>query len=192
MRFQSIVRSSLKRSRGRSVYPLPAALALAFLLLPMAGVSGTGGDGVRGGPPPADQETVPLANPMPGARITSHFGPTIDPFTGKEAHHDGIDVAGPGAAPILAPAPGRVELATAKYEGGGSYGTVVLLDHGDGLKTFYSHLGQLAVRSGQRVDRGEQLGVQGATGKVTGPHLHFEVRVDGEPRDPADYVADWR
>lgn len=185
MRIESIVRTSAKRPGGRPSYPLPAALVLGFLLLPMAGFAG-------GERPTADQETITLANPMPGARITSRYGPTTDPFSGAEAHHDGIDVAGPGATPILAPAPGRVELATTDYRGGASYGTVVLLDHGGGLKTFYSHLGRLAVRAGQRVDRGELLGVQGATGRVTGPHLHFEVRVDGEPRDPAAFVADWR
>jgi murein DD-endopeptidase MepM/ murein hydrolase activator NlpD len=93
---------------------------------------------------------------------------------------------------VLAPAPGVVLVATEDYEPSPASGTVVIVDHGDGLQTMYAHLGSLAVTDGESVARGQLLARVGSTGKSTGPHLHFEVRVGGEPKDPAEYVADWR
>ena len=73
-----------------------------------------------------------------------------------------------------------------------SAGTVIVLDHGDGMQTFYSHLGTLEVEPGQQVARGEIIATVGSTGKSTGPHVHFEVRKDGERKDPALFVDDWK
>ena len=100
-------------------------------------------------------------------------------------------VGKPGSE-IHAAAAGRVEEATTDYAGGAAHGTVVILDHGGGIKTFYSHLDRLDVAKGQSVACGEVLGTQGTTGKVTGAHLHFEVWENGEFRDPALFVSEWR
>jgi len=187
MRLKAIMREE-PAARARATYSLPLAFALGLFLLPMAR-----GPQVEEAPARLDQpQEVVLSNPMPGSRITAAWGPTLSPFTGKEVHHRGIDVVGKPGAEIHAPAAGVVEVATVEYSGGRDHGTVVVLDHGNGIKTFYSHLDVLAVREGERVSRGEALGTQGSTGKVTGAHLHFEVWVDGEYTDPALFVAEWR
>lgn len=127
-------------------------------------------------------------DPVPQGRLTSPFGERLHPLTGERVHHRGVDLAAPVGTPILSPAAARVTLATERYEGGDHHGTVVVLDHGGGLQSFYSHLDSLAVTPGQEVARGEQVGTVGATGEVTGPHLHFEVWRDGEPVDPGTLV----
>jgi beta-lactamase regulating signal transducer with metallopeptidase domain len=138
------------------------------------------------------QITLVLANPLPGGEITARYGMMINPFTEKEAHHNGIDVKGPAGSEIVAPAAGTVAVATTEYEGGAGYGNVVVVDHGDGLKTLYAHLGDLKVEEGQSVAKGDVLAIQGSTGKSTGPHLHFEVSLDGDHLNPSLFVADWR
>lgn len=187
------------RHPARSLYPAPVAAAFALFLLPMAEF-----EPPRESPAtPATVETaerladrgpqeIVLANPVPGSRVTARFGPMTNPFTGDPADHSGIDLAGPAGVPVLAPADGTVEVATGEYSGGAAYGTVLIIDHGAGVKTLFAHLGRLTVERGARVRRGEQVAEQGATGKVTGPHVHFEVWIDGEVRDPAELVADWR
>ncbi|KPJ94201.1 MAG: hypothetical protein AMS18_04175 [Gemmatimonas sp. SG8_17] len=187
MRLKTLMRREGTGTPVRTAYSLPLAFALGLFLLPMAR-----GPQVENGPVRLYQpQEVVLANPMPGSRITAAWGPMVSPFTGKEVHHRGIDVVGTPGAEIYAPAAGVVEVATVEYSGGRDHGTVVILDHGSGIKTFYSHLDVLAVREGQRVSQGEALGTQGSTGKVTGAHLHFEVWVDGEYTDPALFVAEW-
>lgn len=99
--------------------------------------------------------------------------------------HAGIDIAAPLGAPIAAAATGRVVLAT---RAGGPYGTMVIVDHGDGIRTVYGHLSELDVDTGEPVDRGQLIGLCGSTGFSTGPHLHFEVRQEGELRDPLSYL----
>ena len=182
VRMESIVKTkSATARRGTVVYSLLAPIALALFLLPLASPV-----------TPARQSQVTLDNPMPGSRVTAAWGPMMNPFTGKEAHHKGIDIVGGPGARVLAPADGLIKVATADYAGGADHGTVIILDHGSGVETFYSHLGSLAVAGGERVSRGTVLGTQGSTGKVTGPHLHFEVWVNGEPTNPGRFVADWR
>lgn len=127
-------------------------------------------------------------DPVPGARLTSPFGERLHPMTGERVHHRGVDLAASIGTPILSPVAGRVSVATDHYEGGAHHGTVVVVDHGGGLQSFYSHLDALSVTPGQEVARGQRLGTVGATGEVTGPHLHFEVWRDGEPVDPGSLV----
>ena len=129
---------------------------------------------------------------MHHARVTSPFGERHDPFRSGDVskHHDGVDLGAPSGTPVLAPADGVVTVATEHYRPSPDWGTVIVVDHGDGLQTRYAHLGSLAVTEGQKVTRGDTLGTVGATGRVTGPHLHFEVLRDGEPVDPATLVAD--
>jgi murein DD-endopeptidase MepM/ murein hydrolase activator NlpD len=135
---------------------------------------------------------VQLSNPLPDGRITARWGGMKDPWNGDDVFHKGVDVASASGTPVLAPAPGVVLVATEDYEPSPASGTVIIVDHGDGLQTMYAHLGSLAVADGDSVARGQLLARVGSTGKSTGPHLHFEVRRNGEPRDPADFVADWR
>jgi beta-lactamase regulating signal transducer with metallopeptidase domain len=190
-------RPSHRGTGGPTLYPIPVAMALGLLLLPMAGTSsdvGGGGAEVAAQGVSREQEgwALALANPMPGARISAAWGPMLHPFSREEAHHRGVDLVGKPGSEIHAAAGGRVEEATTDYAGGTGHGTVVILDHGGGIKTFYSHLDRLDVEKGQRVLRGDVLGTQGTTGKVTGAHLHFEVWENGEFRDPALFVGEWR
>jgi murein DD-endopeptidase MepM/ murein hydrolase activator NlpD len=99
--------------------------------------------------------------------------------------HAGLDIAAPWGAPVRAAAAGEVILAT---RNGGPYGIQVIVDHGNGLRTVYAHLAELHVEAGERVDRGQTIGLVGSTGYSTGPHLHFEVRQHGELRDPMRFL----
>ena len=134
-----------------------------------------------------------ISNPLPGGRTTWSWGPGHrDPFSGHEVFHKGIDLAAPSGTPVTSPADGVVIVATEAYDPSPGSGTVVLIDHGNGLETFFAHLGSLVVREGQEIEKGAVIATVGSTGKSTGPHLHFEVRRDGEAVDPADFVAEWR
>jgi len=117
-------------------------------------------------------------------RITSSFGERIDPFLGEGAFHDGIDIAVPYDTPVDVTADGLVVFAG--IENG--YGRTVIVDHGHGVRTLYAHMASLAVTVGQRVDRGEVVGYVGVSGWSTGPHLHYEVRVNRAPVNPYRYL----
>lgn len=130
-------------------------------------------------------EAVPLAEPMETYRLTSRFGYRRDPFTRRAALHEGQDFGGPRNAPVLATAPGKVVAA----KRAGAYGIMVEIDHGMGIRTRYAHLKRALVRQGQRVATGQKVGVMGSTGRSTGAHLHYEVRVDGRALDPARFLA---
>jgi murein DD-endopeptidase MepM/ murein hydrolase activator NlpD len=191
MRLKSIKKGSSLR-RANVLYSLPAALAFGLVLLPMStGSMKPENAEIADAVAPARPQDAVLANPMPGSRVSSAWGRRTNPYTGEEAHHRGVDLVNKPGSPVHAAADGVVEVATADYAGGENHGTVIIIDHGGGLKTFYSHLDMLAVEVGDRVSRGGRIGTQGSTGKVTGPHLHFEVWVDGEYVDPARFVADW-
>jgi murein DD-endopeptidase MepM/ murein hydrolase activator NlpD len=128
---------------------------------------------------------VPLKAPLSGElEITSGFGPRIDPFLGTPALHTGVDLLEEYGAPVRATAAGTV--VTAGFDGG--YGNMVEINHGNGLATRYAHLSSIEVTPGEKVDLGTVLGRIGATGRATGPHLHYEVRVDGEPVDPERFL----
>lgn len=128
---------------------------------------------------------VPLEAPLPGeVEVTSPFGPRIDPFLGTPALHTGVDLLDAYGAPVRATAAGTV--VSAGFDGG--YGNMVEIDHGNGLTTRYAHLSSIAVIPGQSVGLGTVLGCIGATGRATGPHLHYEVRIDGEPVDPERFL----
>jgi murein DD-endopeptidase MepM/ murein hydrolase activator NlpD len=128
---------------------------------------------------------VPLRMPLSGEpSLTSSFGYRVDPFLGRLALHPGVDLAEPYGAEIHAAAAGRV--VHAGPEGG--YGIMVEINHGNGLATRYAHMSEALVEEGQEVDKGAVLGRLGSTGRSTGPHLHYEVRVDGEPVDPERFL----
>jgi len=118
--------------------------------------------------------------------ITSGFGHRLSPFTGALQMHDGLDIGARRGTPVKASADGIVIYAGWKSE----YGKLVTLDHGYGFRTRYGHLNRIHVRNGQRVKRGEVIGTVGSTGKSTGPHLHYEVRVNNVPANPKRYILD--
>jgi murein DD-endopeptidase MepM/ murein hydrolase activator NlpD len=124
-----------------------------------------------------------LARPVPGA-ISSGFGPRIHPILGYSLMHNGVDMnAGSGQA-IVSASSGTVIFAGVK----GGYGNTIMVDHGGGMVTLYAHQSKFAVSTGQSVKRGQTIGYVGSTGVSTGPHLHFEVRVGGNPVNPAKYL----
>lgn len=128
---------------------------------------------------------VPSEKPVRTAAFTSGYGVRSDPFRGAAAMHAGIDLAGPVGTPIYATADGVVS--EAGYNSGG-YGNLVKLNHGRGIETRYGHLSAILVAPGQRVTRGQQIGRMGSTGRSTGSHLHYEVRVDGRAVNPIPFM----
>lgn len=130
-------------------------------------------------------DAMPLARPIGAdADQTSSFGYRIDPFTRSPALHSGIDFRGDTGTPVHATGAGVVTLA--EYWGG--YGNVVEIEHAGGVTSRYAHLSAIGVREGQRVRAGETVGRVGTTGRSTGPHLHYETRVDGEAVDPTRFL----
>jgi murein DD-endopeptidase MepM/ murein hydrolase activator NlpD len=116
--------------------------------------------------------------------ITSTFGYRRSPASGSRQFHEGLDIANRVGAPVIAPASGTV--AEVGYESG--YGRYVKIQHGYGMVTLYGHLSKAVVKPGQRVGRGELIGHVGNSGRSTGPHLHYEVRVNGVPRNPRNFI----
>ncbi len=131
-------------------------------------------------------QNTPSIRPSPGSWVTSHFGRRRDPMHGGWVMHKGVDLAGYTGLPIHAPADGIV-IWTGRR---GGYGLTIVVDHGYGLQTHYAHLDRYSVNIGQKVRRGETIAEMGSTGKSTGPHLHYEVRRNGEPVNPINYILD--
>lgn len=127
---------------------------------------------------------LPLAKPVGNAAISSKFGKRIDPFLRQPALHTGIDFRTPEGHPVQSTAAGTV--ASAKYSGG--YGKMVEIDHGNGVSTRYSHLSRILVKAGDHVAKGDVVARAGSTGRSTGPHLHYEIRIDGNAIDPMRYI----
>lgn len=129
-------------------------------------------------------DAIPLGAPLPDYRITSPFGVRTDPIAHRRARHGGLDLgAAPGSA-ATATAQGRVVAAGRR----GGYGIMVEIDHGLGVTTRYAHLAKPLVEVGDRVAAGAAIGIIGSTGRSTGRHLHYEIRLDGEPLDPAGFI----
>lgn len=118
--------------------------------------------------------------------VTSDFGQRLDPYTADRVMHSGLDIAAPHGKDVGAPSDGTVVFAG--LEGG--YGNVVVIDHGYGIKTRYGHLSKILVRAGDRVRRGQAVGSVGNTGRSTGPHLHYEVRVNGIAQNPRKFILE--
>ncbi len=131
----------------------------------------------------ATADKLPLAKPV-SSPMTSRFGRRIDPFLGRPALHTGIDFKAATGYPVRCTAAGKV--IAAEYAGG--YGNMVEIDHGNGVTTRYGHMSRILVKPGQRLDKGDIVGKSGSTGRSTGPHVHYEVRVDGRAIDPMRYI----
>ena len=128
---------------------------------------------------------VPSDKPVKTAAFTSGYGVRSDPFRGSAAMHPGIDLAGPYGTPIYATADGTV--LRAGWNNGG-YGNLIEVDHGRGIATRYGHLSQVLVHAGDRITRGQLIARMGSTGRSTGSHLHYEVRIDGRPVNPIPFM----
>ncbi len=129
--------------------------------------------------------TIPLLKPLEGAmEVSSTFGPRVDPFLGRAAMHTGIDFREGYGESVHATAGGIVAIAGSD----GGYGTMVEIDHGNGLATRYAHLSNVAVIVGQKLTAGAIVGHVGSSGRATGPHLHYETRINGEPVDPTRFL----
>ena len=127
---------------------------------------------------------IPSTEPVKGVAFTSAYGVRSDPFKGTRAMHAGIDLAGPIGTPIYATADGTV----GRSEWVSGYGNLVELEHGRGIQTRYGHLSRSMVSAGQKVKRGDLIALMGSTGRSTGSHLHYEVRIDGKAVNPIPFM----
>jgi murein DD-endopeptidase MepM/ murein hydrolase activator NlpD len=127
--------------------------------------------------------SAPNLWPVEG-QVTGSFGERIDPFNGEGAFHSGVDIGSSFGAKIIAPADGVVSLVDSL----GGYGKTIMIDHGNGISTRFGHLSGFAVTVGQRVQRGDVIGYVGESGRSTGPHLHYEVRINDTPVNPYKYL----
>jgi murein DD-endopeptidase MepM/ murein hydrolase activator NlpD len=133
----------------------------------------------------AQRKFLPTLPPIENINYTSNFGYRIDPFNGHQSFHEGVDFAAETGTPINAAASGKVIYA----ETHAAYGKTVDIDHGNGLVTRYAHASELLVKEGDLVVRGQRIAKVGSTGRSTGPHLHFEVRLNGAPQNPGRFLA---
>jgi len=132
----------------------------------------------------ANRKFLPTLAPIVDGWFSSNFGYRIDPFSGEHAFHEGIDFPAEAGTPILAAASGQVATAEVHPQ----YGKMIEIDHGNGLVSRYAHTSQMLVKAGDLVVRGQKVGTVGSTGRSTGPHLHFEVRLNGVPQNPARFL----
>ena len=138
--------------------------------------------------PGLEQATVSVPSIMPvrNARMSSGYGMRNHPVLRRRKHHAGVDLAAPTGTPVYATANGLV----GRADWFSSYGLYISIDHGADLETRYAHLSRLAVAAGDRVEKGDLIGYVGSTGRSTGPHLHYEVRVDGVAVNPIPYMVE--
>lgn len=132
----------------------------------------------------ANKKFLPTLAPIVDGWFSSNFGWRIDPFSGQKAFHEGIDFPANVGTPIVAAASGKVIFADVHPQ----YGKMIEIDHGNGLVSRYAHASKLLVKEGDLVVRGQEIARVGATGRATGPHLHFEVRLNGAPQNPARFL----
>ncbi len=129
--------------------------------------------------------SIPSRKPVDAFKLTSQYGFRADPFAGRRARHKGLDMAGPIGTPIYATADGIV--GRAQWVGG--YGQYVEVNHGGEIQTRYGHLSQILVQPNQRVTKGQVIGLMGSTGRSTGSHLHYEVRIAGNSVNPMPFIS---
>jgi murein DD-endopeptidase MepM/ murein hydrolase activator NlpD len=130
------------------------------------------------------KNAFPNGHPVNGAYNSSSYGWRLDPFSGRMAFHEGLDFTSEVGTPIYAAAGGLVTTAEQTPD----YGKIVKIDHGAGFETRYAHASELLVKVGDRVEKGQMIARVGTTGRSTGAHLHFEVRLNGAPLDPRKYL----
>lgn len=136
-------------------------------------------------PAPRADVSIPSRMPLDNMTLTSTFGMRTHPVLGGRRQHNGIDLAAPTGTPVYATADGRVSMA----QWYSSYGNYVQIEHGGALQTRYAHLSAYTVREGDMVRKGDLIGYVGSTGRSTGPHLHYEVRVENVAVDPVPFLT---
>lgn len=156
----------------READPQFRSLFLSWKKLDQVGTAGTG------------FVSVPSQKPVSQLAFTSNFGFRSDPFRGSRAMHAGVDIPGPLGTPVYATADGVVGRAQRL----GGYGNFVEIEHGQGIETRYGHLSSILVQPNARVKRGQLIGLMGSTGRSTGSHLHYEVRLDGRAVNPMPFL----
>lgn len=129
-------------------------------------------------------DILPKGRPVGDSELQSGFGHRIDPFNGRLAFHSGLDMAGPMGTPVHSTATGKVVFAGWK----GAYGNCVDIDHGLGIVTRYGHMSEISVNEGDIVKTGDIIGLEGSTGRSTGPHVHYEVRYYDRPLNPVNFI----
>jgi len=169
------------RSLEASSVPALAAVAEAQS---QAGMANSVSGSLAGFRTPGQQVSIPSRTPLAGVTLTSDFGMRMHPVTGRRAAHKGIDLSAPTGTPIYATGDGMVSRAS-WYS---TYGLYVSIEHGGQIQTRYAHMSRLNVAEGQRVHKGDVIGFVGTTGRSTGPHLHYEVRVEGAAVNPVPYM----
>ena len=127
---------------------------------------------------------IPSRRPIEQMSLSSSYGMRVHPITGKLARHNGVDIPAPYGTPIYATADGIVGRAQRL----GGYGNYVEIEHGNAIETRYGHMSSFVVQPGQQVKKGDVIGYVGSTGRSTGNHLHYEVRIDGEPVNPMPFL----
>lgn len=172
-RTYGVTEEAIREANALRGEPLPGQRLLipGPTQVPQAAVLELGGPGAR------------FIWPLRG-RLTSPFGPRTHPIYGTPDFHSGVDLAVPVGTPVHAAAPGTVIWAAAR----GGYGLLVVIDHGDGYSTYYAHLSRILVEVGQFVEVGQVIALSGNTGLSTGPHLHFEIREQGQPLNPLPFL----
>jgi murein DD-endopeptidase MepM/ murein hydrolase activator NlpD len=156
----------------READPQFRSLFLSWKKLDQVGTSGAG------------FVSVPSQKPVSELSFTSNFGFRSDPFRGSRAMHAGVDIPGPLGTPVYATADGIV----GRAQRAGGYGNLVEIQHGQGIETRYGHLSSIIVQPNSRVKRGQLIGLMGSTGRSTGSHLHYEVRLDGKAVNPMPFL----
>ncbi|MEH6685133.1 MAG: M23 family metallopeptidase [Qipengyuania sp.] len=136
--------------------------------------------------PAAARVSVPSRMPLDNTRLTSDYGMRTHPVLGGRRSHKGVDLSAPTGTPIYATADGYIS----KAEWFSSYGKYVSIEHGANLQTRFAHMSDIAVTAGSRVKKGDIIGYVGSTGRSTGPHLHYEVRIDGKAVNPVPYMVE--
>jgi len=128
---------------------------------------------------------LPSRWPVRGS-VNSEFGRRLSPWTGSPEFHSGMDIGSDRGTPVKAPAPGIVVFTGANAD----FGNTLIIDHGQEIKSLYGHLQKVVAVQGQKVERGQQIALTGSTGKSSGPHLHYEIQVRGQPVNPRSYLWD--
>jgi murein DD-endopeptidase MepM/ murein hydrolase activator NlpD len=136
--------------------------------------------------PAAARVSVPSRMPLDDTRLTSDYGMRTHPVLGGRRSHKGVDLSAPTGTPIYATADGYVS----KAEWFSSYGKFVSIEHGADLQTRFAHMSSITVKAGTRVKKGDVIGYVGSTGRSTGPHLHYEVRIAGKAVNPVPYMVE--
>ena len=169
-----------------------ALIILGFILLPMGGSDAQSPKKERNTQvqtvPPNQQKSIEFVLPLQVGRVTARFGPMKNPFTAKVVHHRGIDIAAETGTEVYAAAGGMVLSAISDDKNNKGPGKKIVLQHTDVYQTQYTHLDTIYVEKGQQVEAGDLIAGVGTTGLSTGPHLHFEIRVNGEAQDPEKYI----